>query len=226
MLFVWVQTSKHRDPSKALASIEESDIGTDYLLVKDDNDWNNGSAYKRLQAWWGEQWQAAADAAEVAGCPWILRLEDDVEVNRHIKHNVLHWEALKDPNFAYGTLFHRDCWKEGEQYYIDKKTGVAFVKRVFLEGAQGQVVATKHVKDMLGLTQHALRINGDKLSFDCALSGAASMLKLVRCVHLPALVVESEVGIYSSLSSNKNRTPENYSNSGFKMYSERWKHLI
>jgi hypothetical protein len=37
---------------------------------------------------------------------WGLRLEDDVIVNRHLLHNICAWDALTEPTFGAGWLYH------------------------------------------------------------------------------------------------------------------------
>lgn len=44
-------------------------------------------------------------AMAAVSTPWVIRLEDDVLVNRHLLHNFLTWPALSDPRFGAGWLF-------------------------------------------------------------------------------------------------------------------------
>jgi hypothetical protein len=46
-------------------------------------------------------------AAEIPA-DYTLLLEDDIEVNRHLRHNLLHWNPLRDGNLILGSLYNAD----------------------------------------------------------------------------------------------------------------------
>lgn len=220
-LFVWVQTSKHRDPSAALANIEASDIGTDYLRIHDDNDWPDFDA---LQVWWKEQWFSIAEQAKASGCRYVLRLEDDIVVNRHIRHNVLTWPALQQDDFGYGTLFCPDYWGfGGALLQIDKDLTAR--RGDLSEGAQGQVLKTEHILETIQQTDEARNRDGQivPLSFDWSVSRAAAQLGRTSYVHLPALVNVTEISLRSSLSRHLPTDTSETHCWGTKQFSPRWK---
>lgn len=76
------------------ASIEASDIGTNYQLLFQPPELN-------IREHFSDAWRRGA----ATGADLILRLEDDVEVNRHILYNLATWEAVDDQRFGVGWAF-------------------------------------------------------------------------------------------------------------------------
>lgn len=208
-LFVWVQTCKHRDPTDALNNIERSDIGTDYTRIHDDNDWPSPEA---LQAWWMRQWIRLAEEAKKRGCDWMLRLEDDIVVNRHIRYNVLKWPALREQVFGYGTLFCIDSWPPS--IFHKYSPNLYTLRTPHIAGAQGQVLPTSKVPEIIEKT---LETKDLPVSFDSSISSAVSALGLENFVHIPALVNVSEAHQKSTLSEVSCATEST------KSFAPRWK---
>ena len=109
-LGVYVTTCAGREESLArtLASIQASDIGID-PVVCDDRDAierrgfpppaNNLLRSALNQLWMMQRFLASEHE-------WLLLFEDDVLVNRHIRHNVETWSTVVDDTLTVGTLFH------------------------------------------------------------------------------------------------------------------------
>lgn len=93
---VFLQTCPQRrtDRLPTIASIEQSDIGTDFTVLEHPEE-------QDLRTFFRHVLEAMADS----GADYALRLEDDVVVNRHILHNFSNWSALDDPLFGAGWLF-------------------------------------------------------------------------------------------------------------------------
>lgn len=79
---------------KCKASIEASDIGTDYELVM------QGAHVDLIDHFIGMLRHMAQADSEL-----VLRLEDDVAVNRFIVHNLTTWPAVKKQRFLLGWAF-------------------------------------------------------------------------------------------------------------------------
>src|SRR5690606_38757116 len=127
-------------------------------------------------------------------CEWILRLEDDVLVNRYILHNLCTWPATQHPKFAFGTLFMPDYWHRTPRIFRkepDESCMYRDTKEV--EGAQGQFVRVSTFERYLNGVPKARRDRGlakptNHSSFDLALSRAAWAYEKRVFVHSPALV--------------------------------------
>ncbi len=107
---VFIQTCPARwlSASGTLESVRASDIGEDFNLLKHPPNVPKCEFFAQVL-----RTMAAAPAR------YVMRLEDDVLVNRHILHNFLSWPALRDPLFGAGWLYvseasHRDHWRTGE----------------------------------------------------------------------------------------------------------------
>ena len=176
MIYVWVQHAHGRNSSPTFESIHASDIGRNYTLVTDEPRKFPEDGDK-LQAWWADTCLAQADAAEARGCKWILRLEDDIIVNRHILHNIQHWPALHDPLFGFGTLFVPDRWLR-RPMFARGVSGEWYCKFKDVAGAQAQVYSVERIRAYIPLVPEMRRARGlgrpgDPPSFDWALSRAA-----------------------------------------------------
>lgn len=199
-LFVWLQTTVRRDSSKTRASIEASDIGNRYTTAIDTNFWKFPADYPKLQLWWEEHMLKMADLALANNCLWMLRLEDDIVVNKHIVHNVSSWPALNDPFFGIGTLFYPNYWERIPwAFKKSKHSGEIFRDSKSVEGAQGQLIRADRVHELIPLTRKAraqkLRNKPTDVSFDWSISRAAFLLghttygaPLRTFVHEPSLV--------------------------------------
>lgn len=94
---VWVHTWWKRDGVRdaCLRSVEASDVGINYLVERQPTGAQRGLFFvqtlERL-------------SAEHSDKLWMLRLEDDTVVNRHLFHNLARWDAYDHPLFGAGWL--------------------------------------------------------------------------------------------------------------------------
>lgn len=93
-LYVWVHTWWGRDGTSLPyeQSIMDSDL-SDWIVHKQPKSRERNEFYL-----------AVLRKFLKSGRPFMLRLEDDVHVNRFIQHNVINWQALRDPKFGIGFL--------------------------------------------------------------------------------------------------------------------------
>lgn len=70
----------------------------------------------------------AIERAIYVDCPWFLLLEDDSEINRHIKHNLNRWAPLQSGKLSMGGLStnggNRVSFGEGLHYYTPDSSRV------------------------------------------------------------------------------------------------------
>jgi hypothetical protein len=66
-------------------------------------------------AW--EHWEEVHRTAARSRADLVLLLEDDVIVNRHLRHNVETWGWPRDPEFAAGWLYNAGGYAQQDQWY-------------------------------------------------------------------------------------------------------------
>lgn len=86
---------------QTLESVAASDIGKSFTMICH----APGLTKQQILQWWEGELLRLCDEAEREGQKYLLRIEDDVVVNRYILHNVCSWPALVEPKFGMGTLF-------------------------------------------------------------------------------------------------------------------------
>lgn len=93
-VFVFAARDRDRAHAKCFASIEASDIGTDYTVCEHPEGLTGR-----------EHWKATHERAAQAKSDFVVVLEDDVLVNRHILHNCRTWKWRWHSHFGAGWLF-------------------------------------------------------------------------------------------------------------------------
>ena len=232
-IFVWLQTTVRRSSERTINSIERSDIGNRFLVITDKKIRKFPDDYVDLQRFWDLAWRDAVDAARIRRCSYILRLEDDILVNRHILHNVCRWRAVNSSKFGLGTLFQPDYWlRRPELFERDQETGLTFRNTKDVEGAQAQLIRTDLVEELLEGVPKARVEKGlwqahQQPSFDWSLSRAAWALGLRVFVHEPALVNLHEGSQSSTIDLTQHRTqvphPECEHYWGHKSFKPDWR---
>jgi hypothetical protein len=179
--FAWVHTCPLRDGSDLLKGTIDSVWASD---ARDDFEvWRHpdGLTSPQITSWWHERLLESATRGEV-----IVRLEDDTDVSAHLKHNVLTWEALKEPDFLCGTLFTWDFLPVQKMCERNER-GLPYL-RVGLYGAQGLVFRA----DRMALVVENIKKNSGRqmyhLDFDEVFFRAAYELGMRVYVHEQSLV--------------------------------------
>jgi hypothetical protein len=173
-------------------AIEESDIGTDYTL-----------AMHPPGRTTFEHFLEVLDRMADAPTDLVVRLEDDVDVNRHFKHNVLSWPTLHHKDFGIGWLFDPG----GNTYSIHDRMYQRAPSHEVWEHSQlaYSLAAVLWRKDVPAVRAHCAKFyakyGGD--AQDLALSETPISLgrRLVR--HAPSLV-EHMIDLPSTLSHGHN----------------------
>lgn len=107
------------------ASILGSDIGMDYVALINPADIGPREHFLNV-----------LDFLAAAQTSLVLRLEDDVLVNKYITHNVKNWEAVNEPDFGVGWLFSPIAW-------------AGRWPRCELNGSMGLLFKTKDVPEIM-----------------------------------------------------------------------------
>lgn len=188
----------HLDPIKE--SLESSDVLKMYSIAMEPHGLGH---YEKMLHWLMFLNRAAREA------PYVLRLEDDVVVNRHILHNVGTWSALLDPDFGMGILF---AHEDNAHHFQRTQYGLsASMARTRIAYAQGQLfestalqAATKAVWEVLRSEGHGWETLTKKWSrFDGTISLAISKVRKHIYLHRPSLVECSEVATIDSLNAKR-----------------------
>jgi hypothetical protein len=141
--------------------------------------------------------------------PYVLRLEDDVVVNRHILYNLCTWSALRDPDFGMGCLF---AHEDNVQHFQRSQYGLAANSpRPRISYAQGQLFESRALRDATKAVWDVLRSEGhgwesiDKkwCRFDGTISLAIAKVRKHIYLHRPSLVDCSAVAAIDSLNEKR-----------------------
>lgn len=167
MITTFVQSMPDR-PKWALTkkSIEASDIGIDYRRSVQPVNLTARQHFVQLLHWMAD-----------AKTPYVLRLEDDALVNRHILANLAAWPDRHDPRFGAGWLF---C-------PLDRPYGGLW-DRSELHGSVGVLLPTADIPHLIPRVERWFETHERKLSQDIALSRAVWLSGKRLFLHRPALV--------------------------------------
>lgn len=175
MIGVFVNTCSARRGAidETLESVRRSDVGNAFELREGPTLADCGIA--ALNAWMREEIRRIARRHD-----WVLRLEDDVVVNRHVLSNVRSWRALRDPLFAYGTLFYQQMHERRFE-----STFWGTVSNRHENGTQGVVYRTEVLERIFAEMGPP---NPKVVEWDGELWSAVKRLGLRHYVHVPAIV--------------------------------------
>ena len=200
-----VQVYVHTCPARrdtvgaTLASLDASDAAGRYIVIE------HPDGVPAQQFYVDALRQAVA-----SGKRWVVRIEDDAEVNKHLLHNVLSWAALRDPAFGMGFLSNANNWTP--RFEIDD-LGCYRALSEDVSAAIGQVWRADFVPEFVAAlragTQHAEALAAGRINYDNAMSKACGAIDRNVYVHFPALVRENEGGREHSTWGNRgpNRHP-------------------
>ncbi len=172
MLTTFIQSVENRPVWEEMrVLLEDSDIGTEYtrLVQKPNSDWRSHflSVLREMQD---------------APTEYVVRFEDDcVGVNKHIKHNLLTWPALKESIFGAG-------WG----YRPGNISGSH--DRWWFGGVPGSLCTLFRTEDVPKILDFCSKAN---IPQDLAMSQAVASLHREVCIHGPSLVQHS-MGVKSS----------------------------
>lgn len=137
--------------------------------------------------------------------PYVLRLEDDVRVNKHILHNLASWNALRDPEFGCGVLFaHQDNvgkFQRGEFGLVNESRAPK------ISYSQGQLYESSALQSACQAVWDVLQREGENWKtidrrwsrFDGTMTLAMGLIGKHIYLHRPSLVDCTEVACICSL---------------------------
>lgn len=190
-LEVFIQSVEGRPIwEKMRVLLEASDVGKDYTRLS-----------QQAGTQWKEHFLSVLDAMKDSTSEFVVRFEDDcVGVNKHIRHNLLSWPALSDPNLGSGWGYHPgniprsdDIWHYG--------------------ALPGSLCTLFRTEDMPRIIDFCMKSNQPQ---DIAMSQAVASIRKRICIHGPSLV-QHEIGVKSAMG--------NVHGSGAtsRCYDENWK---
>lgn len=208
-LYVWVHTCPQRIDhlDELIGSLAASDVGEFDLRCHEP-----GLDFDAIKRWWAEQWVEAAQRAAERGASFVLRLEDDIVVGRHLVHNVLSWPALGLPDFGVGILFLDDSMiAQLSAMEIESQTGAMRTRLDHSAFAQAQIVPTELCEPLANGSRRATealrrsRVATD-LDFDCGFTHVAHHLGKRTYLHVPSLVQTTALSNQSELTGEITRS--------------------
>lgn len=199
---VWVHSCEFRAGSECLTrtllSLRESDIGNDFEVCMGPP-WTpqvltDPEAKLYMDPWWKDTLMRKSEESTAGGKRgYVLRLEDDVIVNRHILHNVKTWPALDEPKFGVGDLFNYDqTWPDLADRMRIRRVREDVFRRLELDqvGSQGQLLAAAAIPAILAKVGRAHEYYSNKLfiSYDLMTSRPCAYAGYGFYAHIPSLV--------------------------------------
>jgi hypothetical protein len=145
--------------------------------------------------------------AQARRAPYVLRLEDDIIVNKHIIHNLCTWSALRDPVFGCGLMFtHPDIaykFSRNEYGLVTTEKNISYAQAQLFE-SKALVAATKRVWEVYAVDGYV----GSKIDtvwsrYDGTITMALFMDRKRTYLHRPSLVDCSEVAKIDSIHSRR-----------------------
>lgn len=180
-IFVWVHTWHGRsasDRGKTLRSLDQSDAAGRYEVLCQPATKHRDDFYLAV----------LSRVCDDTRYDYMLRLEDDVVVNKSLLHNACNWKALSHPLFGAG-------WLSVTSGLLEDRVNCAqvdgFMTRQYPEChfAGGVIVSTKMLRSCMDVLEKRLRAGGGSFAPGCALSrGVWSQGKRVF-FHEPSLVM-------------------------------------
>jgi hypothetical protein len=197
-VFVLAAPNRPEAHRRCYRSIEESDIGEDYTVCE-----NPPGLGCR------QHWKETHERAARSDRPFVMVLEDDVVVNRHILHNCRTWKWKHDQKFGAGWLFRPGgVWGTNDDWYPGYKWFCT----------QGVLYPTALLPKLIAIAWGIMQAPGRE-AWDVAISHAVWRAGLRIRMHGPALV-EHIVTVPSAIG-NPNSAQMGRSSNG--TFSKSWK---
>lgn len=178
MITTFVQTVSGRAAwPECKASIEASDIGKAYFLLEQGKHTSPRQHFLHVLHMMSQ-----------ASTPWVLRLEDDVEVNRFILANISSWDAKAEVDFGAGWLFDAGGKTRTTHDRMYQRVGKDRWHVGELHCCQAVLLRTDEIPLLSMLCARWFDDHPGVLAQDIALSRAVSSQGKRICVHAPPLV--------------------------------------
>ena len=181
-VFVQAPEALRRDWQTTADSIEASDIGKDYTVCLQREDQSCREHFMEM-------------LSRMAECTteMVLRLEDDVLVNRHILFNIDTWSERHQPQFGAGWAFDPGgtTLSTHDRMYRRPPSKSRWVSGSLMAYSQATLF---YVRDLVRIrqlcwtwfsTRGGLKVGCEQ---DLAIAWAVNQMKRQICVHAPSLV--------------------------------------
>ena len=196
---VWVHTWKARDGliGRTLESLDASDAKGLWTVERQPDDCKNRIDFL-LSTW--EKYAARDDL------DYIIRVEDDVLVNKHIVHNATTWEAVHDePLFGMGLLSVADGIMHDRQRLRQGVTGAIYRATADIHFSGANLFRMDTLRKILPI-MHTVRKQWEG-SNDFVMSAATFEAGLLTFLHEPSLamsgILPSSIGSDESVGTSE-----------------------
>lgn len=175
-LLVWIHSCPaRRHTRQAVArSLEASDVACFEMREAPDH---HRAGRRAVMRWWRAQ---LIEQAKYPDDTVIVRLEDDILVNPHLAHNVLHWPALTASDFGIGSLFMTDA---DLRHSLVTECGLRRATLGYTGTAQAQVYRPAELREWLEHVEIP-----DSITPDLVACAAVWRAGLAVYIHEPPLV--------------------------------------
>lgn len=166
-VFAYPGRSSH---ARLHASLEASDVGKRYRMMYHPRGWPPKM-----------HWRNVYETACASKAEWVIILEDDCIVNRHLIHNASTWPAIEDERFGAGWLYNPAGIAKGETRWFGASMPPGSM--------WGTVAMLYRVRDLPTIMNVAWRAMGkSRLPWDHAIDiGVVSGIGKECAVHWPSL---------------------------------------
>jgi hypothetical protein len=212
----WVHacTTRSEKHGPTIESLDDSDLKGRYELIECPS-WKD-VGIPAINKWWCDTMVRLATEPFEGGSPpdFVVRLEDDVVVNKHILHNIETWPSLQENDFGMGLIFNWDClWPPLPQMQRWRKNGCLIRLDVDIACAQGQVFRADFIPSLVRrIPKSQTWFPPWHVVFDHVATRATRLAGKYVHVHLPSLV-NCHRGCHVGVGGD--RRPGNYSNKTF-----------
>lgn len=176
-VLVWLHTWHGRDGLRdaTVASVEASDAKNRFEIMRQPEGADRDDYYMRV----------LSDLANRADIDWMLRIEDDALVNRHLLHNVCRWKAINDPLFGAGWLSVTDDLL-ADHTHCGTRNGFRTREYKECHFAGGVLMRTALLKRAIPMVEE--RLPGLRFAPGCGISNAVWRADKRVFFHTPAIV--------------------------------------
>lgn len=198
---VWVNTCPQRRDQiqPVLDALAASDVGNWSVLCHEP-----GLTKDQISQWWKQQW---IDQSRL-GARFVLRIEDDVEVAKHLRWNLSTWRALLKPDLGVGALFTMDHVLGHNGAGVEVTKDWLMVHRCrHLAGSQMFVMRSSDVELTMSRLEHGFEVymrdtrrwpSPWEFDMDCSMTAALTSIGRKTYLHAPSLGRSSPAALHSA----------------------------
>lgn len=188
-VYVFASRGRPEAHRRCRESIEQSDIGQDYR-------WREQPVGVTPK----EHWVQVHTLASKSPADFVIVLEDDAIVNRHIVFNALTWPAISDRRFGAGWLYNPGGFARDLTRWFDGSPGQLF-------GTVAQLYRRTDLPELVRGVHCAMAERRPRLPWDAGVDWAVQVaLERRSAVHFPSLA-EHPIDVPSKMNPAQNALP-------------------